>query len=106
DPGAVVCNERIPLNRSAHESSRCAILEPMDDTSPAAQARYYELLRRQSPMDRLRTAGLLTRMVRELAEADILRANPGASRRELQFGLASRLYGDEVAQRLFPRTTD
>ena len=74
----------------------------MEDTRPAMEARYYELLRRQSPMERLRTAVLLTRSVRELAQADILSKNPGASAREIQHALARRLYGDAVADRLFP----
>lgn len=73
----------------------------MDDTSPAAKARYYELLRQQAPMDRLRTAVLLTRSIRQLAEADILRVHPGASPLEVRSRLATRLYGDEVAARYF-----
>lgn len=74
----------------------------MNDTSRAAQARYYELLREQSPMDRLKTAVLLTRSVRRLAEADILRADPEATPEQVQARLANRLYGEAVAQRLFP----
>jgi hypothetical protein len=76
----------------------------MEDTSAAMEARYYELLRRQSPMERLRTAVLLTRSVRELAQADILSKNPRASAREIQHALARRLYGDTVAERLFSNT--
>jgi len=73
----------------------------MDDTSPAAKARYYELLRRQAPMDRLRTAVLLTSSIRQLAQADILRVYPDASELEVRNRLASRLYGDDVAERYF-----
>ena len=73
----------------------------MDDTSPAVKARYYELLRRQAPMDRLRTAALLTSATRQLAESDILRAYPDASKLEVRNRLAVRLYGDEVAERYF-----
>jgi hypothetical protein len=78
----------------------------VDDTSPEARARYYELLRQQAPMERLRTAVLLTQAVRRLAEADILRKNPHASPRELQRDLARRIYGGEVAERLFPKALD
>lgn len=74
----------------------------MDDTSPGAKLRYYELLRQQTPMQRLDIAVRLTNSVRALAEADILRAEPSASPRQVQARLAARLYGDEVAQRLFP----
>jgi len=74
----------------------------VEDTSPAATARYYELLRQQPPMDRLRTAVLLTLSIRRLTEADILRVDPALSHREVQRALAGRLYGDEIAARLFP----
>ncbi len=50
------------------------------DTHPRMQARYIQLLRAQSPEDRLRKAGELTQAVRYLAE---------------------RLYGRAVALRLF-----
>lgn len=73
----------------------------MHDTSPAAEQRYYELLRQQSPMQRLNTAVMLTRTVRQLALADILRRNPAASPRQVQYALADRLYGEETARRLF-----
>jgi hypothetical protein len=78
----------------------------MDDTSPAAKARYYELLRRQAPMDRLRTAALLTSSIRQLAEADILRVHPDASELEVRNRMAIRLYGDEVAGRYFSSSVE
>jgi hypothetical protein len=49
---------------------------------------------------------LLTQAVRQLAEADILRKNPHATPRELQRDLARRIYGGEVAERLFPEALD
>jgi hypothetical protein len=52
----------------------------VNDTSPAAAHRYYELLKRQSPLKRLETAASLTRSVRDLAVADILRADPARRR--------------------------
>jgi hypothetical protein len=78
----------------------------VDDTSPASRARYYELLKRQSPVDRLQTAVSLTRAVRQLALADILRADPDASPRAVQAKLADRLYGEAIARRLFPSLAD
>jgi hypothetical protein len=41
-------------------------------------------------------------MVRQLALADINARNPNASAKERQSLLAERLYGREVAKRLFP----
>lgn len=78
------------------------MLRAVDDTSPAATDRYYDLLKRQSPADRLQIAVSLTRSVRELAMADILRLDPNASPREVQARLADRLYGEATARRLFP----
>jgi hypothetical protein len=71
------------------------------DTVPAADARYHELLRTQSPAARLAQAAALTRAVRQLAEAGIRRRHPGASDAEVRVRLATRLYGRDVAERLF-----
>jgi hypothetical protein len=71
------------------------------DTSPAAQRRYDELLRRQSPRDLARQMGSLTRMVRDLALAGIRAEHPDAKPQELRVRLTVRLYGRSVAQRLF-----
>jgi DNA-binding MarR family transcriptional regulator len=71
------------------------------DTSPAADARYHELLRAQSPAARLEQAAALTRAVRQLAEAGIRQRHPGASDAEVRVRLTVRLYGREVAARLF-----
>jgi hypothetical protein len=72
------------------------------DTSPEAQHRYFELLRRQAPWERLQSTARLSSMVRQLALADILARHPRASEVEKQALLAERLYGREVATRLFP----
>ena len=73
----------------------------MNDTSPAAQRRYEELLRQRTPAQRLAIAISLTRAVRELALAGIRSAHPNASPREVQEELAARMYGPELAKRLF-----
>jgi hypothetical protein len=73
----------------------------IQDTQPAALARYHELLRAQAPYERLARASALTRMVRQLAVAGIKQRHPDASEREVRVRLAVRLYGREAAGRLF-----
>ena len=73
----------------------------MNDTSPAAQRRYDELLRQRTPAQRLAIAMSLSRAVRTMAIAGIRAANPNASARKITVYLAARLYGEEVAKRLF-----
>ena len=73
----------------------------MNDTSRAARRRYDDLLRRKAPAQRLAIAMSLSRAVRELAAAGIRSAHPNASPREVQAELAARMYGREVAKRLF-----
>jgi two-component sensor histidine kinase len=73
------------------------------DTSPQAQARYFELLGKQTPEQRFASARRLTTMVRELALAGIRHASPGSSEGEVRVELARRLYGEAVARRLGPR---
>jgi hypothetical protein len=71
------------------------------DTEPRRRDRYIELLRAQSPVDRLRKAGALTRAVRQMAEAGIRLRHPDADDTEVRVRLAVRLYGKDVAVRLF-----
>jgi hypothetical protein len=74
----------------------------MRDTAEPALERYYELLRGQTPMARLTAAVALSSAVRRLAESSIRAADPGARTSEVHARLALRLYGREVAARLFP----
>jgi hypothetical protein len=74
----------------------------MRDTSDLALERYYELLRARTPIARITAAADLSAAVRELAESAIRAADPGASTTVVRARLASRLYGPEVAARLFP----
>jgi len=74
----------------------------MRDTSEPALERYYELLRERTPLARLTTAISLSSAVRELAESSIRAAEPGAPPGVVRARLALRLYGREVAARLFP----
>ena len=74
----------------------------MRDTSEPAQARYYQLLRAQTPLARITIAAGLSSAVRELAEAAIRTDDPEAPSSVVRARLARRLYGREVAARLFP----
>jgi hypothetical protein len=76
------------------------------DTSAPAIARYHELLRALAPCERLAQAMALTRTVRELALAGIKQRYPGASAEETRVRLAVRLYGRDVAKRLFGSVPD
>jgi hypothetical protein len=71
------------------------------DTHPRQQARYIELLRAQSPEDRLIKAGALTDAVRYLAVVGIREQFPHADETEVRVRLAERIYGRAVALRLF-----
>jgi hypothetical protein len=75
----------------------------VSDTSPKANARYFELLRQAGPERRLEICLVLSRATRELAIAGIKQAHPDRflSDDELRQKLAERLYGAEVARRVF-----
>ena len=75
----------------------------VSDTSPKANARYFELLRQAGPERRLAICLGLSRATRELAIAGIKQAHPDRtlSDDELREKLAERLYGAEVARRVF-----
>jgi len=78
----------------------------VQDTSPEALTRYFELMTEQTPSQRFASARRLTGMVRALALAGLREAQPGASEAEIRLELARRLYGDDVAARLRPRLLD
>jgi hypothetical protein len=73
------------------------------DTSPKANARYFELLRQAGPERRLAICVGLSRATRELAIAGIRHSHPNHvfSDHELRQKLAERLYGAKVARRVF-----
>jgi hypothetical protein len=64
--------------------------------------RYYELLRARTPLARITAAAELTSAVRQLAEAAIRAEEPDAPASVVRARLALRLYGREIATRLFP----
>jgi hypothetical protein len=65
----------------------------VEDTSPSANQRYFQLLRRQTPAQKLRTVAGLTAAVRRLALAGIRTRHPELSPDEHERLLATRLYG-------------
>jgi hypothetical protein len=73
------------------------------DTSLKANVRYFELLRRAGPERRLAICLGLTRATRELAVAGIKQSHADRvpSDDEIRQKLAERLYGAEVARRVF-----
>jgi hypothetical protein len=85
-----------------YSPGRSLVLPPGAATSEPALERYYELLRARTPLARLATAVDLSSAVRQLAEASIRAADPGASTGVVRARLALRLYGRQVAARLFP----
>jgi len=74
----------------------------MRDTSEPKMERYYELLRAQTPLSRITATVNLTSAVRQLAECAIRADDPNAANSVVRARLALRLYGREVAARLFP----
>jgi len=73
----------------------------MQDTPREQQERYYALLAERGPIERLAISLRLTRAVRELAESSIRELHPHATEERVRWLLAERLYGTEVAERLF-----
>ena len=73
----------------------------VEDTSPEAKTRCYDLLRALTPERRLQIALGLTRAMRELANAGIREQVPHATAAELQVRLRVRLHGRATAERLF-----
>jgi hypothetical protein len=83
-----------------------AAIMSMVDTSPEADARYHELLRRLPPERRLEAAMRLSSAVRELAFEGIRARHPAANDDELRVRLTVRLYGRDQARRLFGHVPD
>ena len=75
----------------------------MLDTSPEQRRRYYDLLRSLTVEQRARKLSGLSDMVRTMALAAIRAEHPAAGPEELAHRLAERLYGAEIATRIFGR---
>jgi hypothetical protein len=70
------------------------------DTSPEAWKVFLELMRQMSE-EKLHRAIDLTAAVRNLGEANIREAHPGASEREIFLRVAQRQLGRELFQKVF-----
>jgi hypothetical protein len=70
------------------------------DTSPEAWKVLMDLMRKIPPEEKLRRAVEFSAMVRNLGEAGIREAYPGASEREIFLRVAQRQLGDEF-QKVF-----
>ncbi len=86
--------------------SRTRYAETVNDTSPAADARYHHLLRAMLPERRLEAAMGLSQGVREMALAGLRLRHPQADEQELRVRLTVRLYGRAAAVRLFGAVPD
>lgn len=73
----------------------------MLDTLPEQRRRYFDLLRALTPQQRARKVVGLCRTARAMAMAGLRLAHPDASDEELRVRLAVRLYGPELARRVF-----
>ncbi len=70
------------------------------DTSPAQEERYFELLRRLTPAQRMKIVSAATRQMRHMAEAGIRVRFPNATEAQVREALIELLYGVEARQRL------
>jgi len=61
-----------------------------------------DLVRRLSPEERLRRALELSAAVRQMGEAGIRQAYPGASEQELFMRIAERQLGKELSRQVYP----
>ena len=71
------------------------------DTSPEAWKVFLDLVRRMSPEERLQRAIDLTAAVRNLGEANIREAHPGASEREIFLRAARRRLGADLYAKVY-----
>lgn len=76
------------------------------DTSPARLRQYVEHLRGLSTIERGRILSALCAGVRQAAEVGIRQRFPGIGDEELRVRLAVRLYGRQVASRVFKNLPD
>lgn len=70
----------------------------VSDTSPDADEVLLKLLRKAPPWRKLQLVSDLNRALRELVLSELGERHPNKSDEELQFLLAERLYGTDVAR--------
>jgi len=81
-------------------------VNPSTETSAAARSVQVELLRRMSPMERLRRMTELTLAVQQIAFAELRRRHPQAPDDELWLRLAVRRLGRDVVRTVYGRDLD
>jgi hypothetical protein len=72
----------------------------LQDTSPEVEQKLMEMLRRQTPTERLSKTLYITSVTLNLSRRAIARANPGKSKRELDLLFVEYHYGKELAERV------
>jgi hypothetical protein len=70
------------------------------DTSPEIEMKLIEMLRQQTPSQRLSKTLYLTTVTLNLSRRAIARANPGKSKRELDLLFVEYHYGKDMAERV------
>jgi hypothetical protein len=70
------------------------------DTTPQQTERYFELLRRLTPAERLRIVSVTSRRVRQMVEASVRERLGNVSEAEVKDAVVERLYGPEAKRRL------
>ena len=70
------------------------------DTSPEIELKLIEMLRQQTPTQRLSKTLYLTTVTLNLSRRAITRANPGKSKRELDLLFVEYHYGKDLAERV------
>ena len=76
------------------------------DTSPEAWQVWLDLVRKMSPAERLQRTFECSAFVRNLGEAGIRQAHPGACDREVFLRVAQRQLGDELFRKAYGSELD
>lgn len=73
----------------------------LGDTAPAQRKKYFDLLAKMTPAQRLVGAARLSSFVRTVGKAGIRHRHPDADERQQKVLLCALLYGPEATRRLF-----
>ena len=72
------------------------------DTPEAVDRFHMDLLRQQSPLQRLQSVGALNRLARQLAESGMRARHPSATEEEIRWRVASQWIAPEQLRRILP----
>ncbi len=73
------------------------------DTTDDAEQRFFELLKKKTPAERLKMVSQMNATVRTLAMSGLRERYPDDSEQLLKHRLAEMLYGAEVADQIFEK---